>query len=93
MSVSVLLPTALRRYADDKGSLELEGSTVGALMEQLGSTYPDLKPHLFDDDGALRNFVNVFVNDDNIRDVSGTDTPVKDGDEVMLVPAVAGGVS
>jgi len=93
MSVTVLLPTALRRYANDQGSISLEGSTVGALMEKLGDAYPELKPHLFDEEGALRNFVNVFVNDDNIRDVDGMETSVKDSDEVMLVPAVAGGWS
>ena len=93
MSVTVLLPTALRRYANDQGSIPLEGSTVGALMKKLGDAYPELKPHLFDEEGALRNFVNVFVNDDNIRDVDGMETSVKDSDEVMLVPAVAGGWS
>jgi len=91
MPVTVSLPTALRSYADNQSTLELEGDSVGELLNQIGQNFPQLKPHLFTDEGELRNFVNVFVNDDNIRDLQLDQTAVKPGDEVMIVPAVAGG--
>lgn len=91
MSVKVLIPTALRQYADGQDTVELSGDKVAAVLDQLGGKFPDLKPHLFNDDGELRNFVNVFLNDENIRDLSGQDTAVKPGDELTIVPAIAGG--
>ncbi|MBI1371999.1 MAG: molybdopterin-synthase adenylyltransferase MoeB [Phycisphaera sp.] len=91
MSVTVMIPTALRSYADGADTAELDGATVGEVMKNLAAKHPALKPHLFADDGKLRSFVNVFVNDDNIRDQQQADTPVKAGDEVAIVPAVAGG--
>lgn len=91
MPVRVLIPTALKQYADDTETIEFDGQKVSDILEQLTSNYPNLKAHLLDDNGALRNFVNVFVNEDNIRDQQNMDTAVADGDEVVIVPAIAGG--
>ena len=93
MAISVKIPTALRKYANDTNTIELDGSAVGPVLEQLGSKFHELKKHLFNDDGTLRNFVNVSLNDSNIRDLQGSDTSLKDGDELSIVPAIAGGAS
>lgn len=91
MPVQVKIPTALRKFADNTNSLELEGASVGEVLHSLTSRFPELKKHLFTGEGQLRNFVNVFVNDGNIRDLQAADTPLKPGDEVSIVPAIAGG--
>src|SRR5690606_18907782 len=88
---TVSIPTALRSFADNQDQVSVEGSNVGQLLNKLGTSYPKLRPHLFTDSGELRNFVNVFVNEENIRDLQSQETPVSEGDEVMIVPAVAGG--
>jgi molybdopterin converting factor small subunit len=91
MSVKVMIPSALRQFAGGQDTIELDGPDVGSVLQKLTEGYPDLKPHLLGDDGTLRNFVNVFVNDENIRDMQKQDTPLGIGDEVLIVPAVAGG--
>ena len=91
MAVKVLIPTALRRYANDQGTVEAEGGNVNEVLNNLTQNYPDLRSHLYDDGGKLRNFVNVYVNEENIRALDLDNTRVKSGDEVTLVPAVAGG--
>ena len=91
MTVKVIIPSALRQFADGKDTIELEGERVGIVLESLTSGFPQLKTHLIGDDGQLRNFVNVFVNDENIRDMQQQQTPLSDGDELLIVPAVAGG--
>ncbi len=91
MGVQVLLPTALRSYANDQADIVLEGGNVGEVLDNLTAEFPELKQHLFDDEGNLRNFVNVYVNEDNIRALDMSNSAVKDGDEITLVPAVAGG--
>lgn len=91
MAIKVLIPTALRRYANDQNAIEVEGAKVGEAMNDLVTKHPDLKNHLFDESGVIRNFVNVYLNDEDIRALDMNDTDVKDGDEITLVPAVAGG--
>ena len=91
MPVKVMIPTALRQFADDQDTMDMEAATVSEVMSQLGDRFPELKKHLFSDDGSVRNFVSVFLNEDNIRDLQQMDTAVKDGDELAIVPAVAGG--
>lgn len=91
MGVTVQIPTALKQYARNQDSIELKGDTVGQVMKNLSQNYPHLRAHLFNDDGALRNFVNVYVNDEDIRYLKQTDTAIKDGDVITIVPAVAGG--
>lgn len=91
MTIKVSIPTALRQYANGKNTVELPGSNVGQVLGQLAEGYPELRRHLFSDDGQVRNFVNVFVNDENIRDRENQDTDLREGDELVIVPAVAGG--
>ncbi|MDE2313628.1 MAG: MoaD family protein, partial [Elusimicrobia bacterium] len=91
MKVQVHVPTALRQYADKKEVVELEGATVGAVLDALTGRYAALKKHLVGDDGRLRHFVNVFLNDQDIRHLQGAQTPVKDGDVLLIVPSIAGG--
>ena len=90
--VTVEIPTALRQYANNQDAVQLEGSTVGDLLKNLAEEFPDLKKHLYDDKGKLRNFVNVYVNDDDIRYRDKEDTEVTSDDTISIIPSVAGGV-
>lgn len=90
-SISVRLPTVLRPAANGQSEVSIAGDTVGAVVNSLVAEYPGLKNNLLDDAGQLRKFVNVYVNDEDIRFLDKLDTPVKEGDEVAILPAVAGG--
>src|SRR6202045_781514 len=87
----ILIPTPLRQYADKKDSVQLTGSTVGEVLKSLTSEYADLRRHLYNDEGKLRSFVNVYVNDEDIRYLNKEATPLNDGDTVSIVPSIAGG--
>ncbi|MEC5319885.1 ubiquitin-like small modifier protein 1 [Brenneria populi subsp. brevivirga] len=91
MSVTLLIPTALRAFTDGQSKIQLEGNTVGQLIEALAQRYPDIRQHLYEEEGGLRSFINLYVNDSNIKNTGGLDTPVSAGNEVILVPAIAGG--
>ncbi|MDR1901662.1 MAG: MoaD/ThiS family protein [Treponema sp.] len=92
MPVIIQIPTALRNFTDRKGELTVEGATVGKAVAALSELYPDIKPHIYQEDtGELRSFINVFVGDTNIRKLQGLDTALSDGAVIMLVPAIAGG--
>ena len=91
MLVTIAIPTALRNLAEGKSRIELQAATAGAALDQLSSQYTELRRHLYDDKNKLRSFVNVYLNDEDIRHQSGADTPLKDGDTLMIVPAIAGG--
>jgi MoaD family protein len=91
-TVTVRIPTPLRSYVGGESAVEARGATVGDVLRDLVSTYPDLKDNLYTDDGTLRQFVNVYVGDDDIRYADGVDTAVSAGDEVSIVPSIAGGV-
>ncbi len=91
MSVKVRIPTQLRNVTGGKGELEAEGSTVGEVLQKLDAEYPGLGERLFDEAGALRRFVNVFLDDEDVRFLQGLDSPVPDGQTLSVVPAVAGG--
>ncbi len=91
MAVKVMIPTPLRAYTDNLEAIELEGNTVAELLANLAERYGSLKKHLFNDEGKLRNFVNVYVNEEDIRYLSREETPVKDSDVVSIVPSIAGG--
>lgn len=91
MAITLGIPTALRQFTDGKADITLEASTVGAVLEALTITYPDLQRHLFSAPGVLRSFVNVYVNDEDIRSASGLETALKAGDTVLLIPSIAGG--
>lgn len=93
MATKVLIPTPLRTYTGKLESVTLEGNTVGELLEKLTSTYAPLKRHLYDDKGSLRNFVNVYVNDEDIRYLQKEQTRVSEKDTVSIIPSIAGGRS
>jgi len=87
----VLIPTPLRQYAGKNDAVQLAGATVGEVLNSLTSQFADLRRHLYTDEGKLRSFVNVYVNDEDIRYLSKEATPLKDGDTVSIVPSIAGG--
>lgn len=91
MAITILVPTALRSFTDRKGQVEVTGGTVSEAVAALAQAYPDIKLHLYEDDGSLRSYINLYLGDTNIKSLQGPDTPVKDGDTVMLIPAIAGG--
>ena len=89
--MKILIPTPLRQYADQQAAVDINGATVGEALGNLTSRYGDLRKHLYTDDGKLRAFVNVYVNDEDIRYLSKEQTPVKQGDTIAIVPSIAGG--
>jgi molybdopterin converting factor small subunit len=91
MAVKVIIPTPLRPYAGKKESVELQAATVGEALASLTTLFGDLKKHLYSDDGRLRSFVNVYVNDEDIRYLRGDQTPLREGDILSIVPSIAGG--
>lgn len=91
MSVTIVIPTALRQFAGDNSEITVEAATAGEALDQLTAQFSGLKKHLYNDSGVLRNFVNVYVGDEDIRDLDGPATPVKDGDEILIIPSIAGG--
>ncbi len=92
MSVIVRIPTTLRPITGGQSEVKVEGSTTLAeVLTNLDAAHPGFKDRLFDDEGQLRRFVNVFVADDDVRYLQGLDTPVPDGETVSIIPAVAGG--
>jgi MoaD family protein len=90
MAVTVKIPTQLREATDGESTAEVEGSTVGEVLDALYDRYAELRGRIAED-GGLRRFVNVYVGGEDIRFLDGLDTPVSDGDEVTILPAVAGG--
>jgi sulfur-carrier protein len=91
MSVRVRIPTPLRRFTAGAEEVGVAGTTVASLVEDLERKHPGIKERLCDEQGRVRRFVNIYVNGDDIRFLSSLETPVKDGDEVSIVPAIAGG--
>lgn len=87
----IIVPTPLRPYAGKQEAVDLSGATVGELLEKLTGEYGDLRRHLYTDDGQLRSFVNVYVNDEDIRYMERENTPVRESDVVSIVPSIAGG--
>jgi sulfur-carrier protein len=91
MSVTVLVPTTLQKFTNNQATLECSGSTIAELLDSLEVSCPGIKARLCDEEGKPRRFLNFYVNSEDIRFLDGTTTPLKDGDEVSIVPAVAGG--
>ena len=91
MSVEVRLPTVLRPYAGGKSTVTVEGTTIGEVLADLVRTYPGMAGQVLTEDGALHRFVNVYVDDDDVRYLDQLDTKVGSGDTVTILPAVAGG--
>jgi len=86
------IPTPLRSYTNGQAEISVRGANVGEAMNDLVGQYPTLKPHLYNGDGNLRPFVNLFVGEDNIKDLQGVDTPLAENSRVVLIPSIAGGV-
>jgi molybdopterin converting factor small subunit len=85
------IPTPLRPYAGGMQEIQVSASSVGSALEELVATHTELKPHLFTENGELRAFVNLFVNEENVRDLDGTETPIKPDDNLLILPSIAGG--
>src|SRR5918996_2198797 len=93
MPVTITIPAPLRQFAAGQSQIVVEAKTAGEALDSLTTTHAALRRHLFNDQNTLRNFVNVYLNDEDIRHASGPDTPVKDGDTIMIVPSIAGGIA
>src|SRR4029077_8879321 len=91
MTVTVIIPTALRQHTDDEDELKLNARTVSDALKELVTAFPNLKRHLYSESGRLRNFINIYLNEEDIRYKEGEGTLLKYGDVLMIVPAVAGG--
>ncbi len=91
MAVEVRLPTVLRNHAGGASVVELSGSTLGEVLAKLVAEYPGMAGQVVQEDGTLHKFVNIYVNDDDVRYLDGLDTPIADGSEISILPAVAGG--
>ncbi len=91
MAIEVKIPTILRTYTKGEKSVEAKGDTLAALVDDLDGSYPGLKGRLITDEGALHRFVNVYVNDEDVRFTGSLETPIRDGATVTILPAVAGG--
>jgi sulfur-carrier protein len=91
MAIKVLIPTPLQKYTQDQASVECDASSVKDLMDTLETNFPGIKARLCDEKGELRRFLNVYVNSEDIRFLDNSATELADGDEVSIVPAVAGG--
>ena len=88
---TIRIPTPLRPYTNSQAEVPVTGATVGDALSDLTRQYPNLKQHLYNEGGELRAFVNVFLNDEDIRHIRGAETPVQERDRLMIVPSIAGG--
>jgi len=85
------IPTPLRAYTNGQTEVAVQGKTAAEAVNDLVTQFPSLQPHLFNSEGRLRPFVNLFLNEENIRDLKGLETPLDEGDRLMLIPSIAGG--
>jgi len=92
MAITVRIPAPLRKLTDGNSDVAAAGATISAMIDDLEANHPGLKERLCDESGAIRPFVNIYLNDEDIRFLTGPDTPVTDGDKVSIVPAIAGGM-
>jgi len=91
MSIRVRIPTPLRRLTQNQSDVEARGSTIQDLIDDLDSQYSGMKERLLDESGEVRRFVNIYVNEEDIRFLEGKQTPLKEGDSISIIPAIAGG--
>ena len=91
MAATVRIPTPLRKLTNEQESVEVESATIGAAVEELEGKFPGIKERIVDEEGEIRRFVNVYVNEEDIRFLKNQDTPLKEGDDVSIIPAIAGG--
>jgi molybdopterin synthase sulfur carrier subunit len=92
MSVIVRIPTPLRKLTQNKPEVEVSGKNIESLIDNLETNYPGIKERIYDEANNIRRFVNIYLNDEDIRFLEGKSTAVKDGDEVSIIPAIAGGI-
>lgn len=85
------IPTPLRYYTNGQAEVQVQGDNVGAALNDLIAQFPTLKPHLYNGDGQLRPFVNLFLGENNIKDLQGLETPLNEQDRLLLIPSIAGG--
>lgn len=90
-AISVAIPTPMRRFTGEASKVSVTGATLSEALADLGQQYPELGGRIVEDDGRIRRFVNIFVNGSNARDLQGEETTVKPGDELTVIPAMAGG--
>ena len=91
MAITIVIPTPLRQFAGGSSEIEVEAATAGEALEKLTTEHAELRKHLYNDQNNLRNFVNVYVGDEDIRDLDGLHTELKSGNEILIVPSIAGG--
>ena len=92
MSVIVRIPTPLRKLTQNKPEVEVNGNNIELLIDDLDANYPGIKERIYDESDNIRRFVNIYLNDEDIRFLEGKSTAVNDGDEVSIIPAIAGGI-
>ncbi len=91
MAVTILIPAPLRRFTGERASVEVEAASVAEALAKLDQLYPGIRERICEPDGRIRRFVSVFVNGKDVRSLQGVETPLQDGDEVGIIPAMAGG--
>jgi len=91
--IKIFIPTPLRKFTGEQSTVELQASNVAEAIQNLARTFPELDQHLFDADRSIRKFVRIFLGDQDIYQLNGAQTTLKEGDEVSIIPAIAGGVS
>ena len=91
MASKVRIPTPLRKLTDNQESIEVESNTIGGAIDELEGKFPGIKERLVDEEGEIRRFVNVYVNEEDIRFLENQDTPLQEGDDISIIPAIAGG--
>ena len=89
---TIIIPTPLRKFTNNTAKLQVSGNTIAESIKELTSNFPDLKRHLLDDKGQIRSFVNIFVGDNDIRDLQQENTAIKEDTVVSIIPAIAGGI-
>jgi molybdopterin converting factor small subunit len=88
---SIRIPTPLRSYVNGQSEVPVQGQSVAQALDSLTAQHPSLRPHLFNDSGELRAFVNLFLREENIKELQGLETPLAENDRLMLIPSIAGG--
>ena len=91
MASILKIPSPLRRFTNGESSIEVNGNSINKVLEELFNAHPDIKGHLVEEDGNLRNFVNIFINGEDVRQKGGLDAEVSDGSDVRIIPSIAGG--
>lgn len=92
MATKVRIPTPLQKLTANQGEVEVSGGNVKSVIDDLEKKFPGFKERLCDENGKLRRFVNIYLNDEDVRFLQGEETPVKDGDQISIIPAIAGGI-